>query len=205
MKAIDDPRQPIGKYTQQRANPGQQEDRRHGQLDDLRDRRNISGKLHVAHLYEEFDSLQNASEHVLPPVFPSEEHLESTFPMSDRPLYTLLKRSSSVDNIESAMNPGQDFIGKDLCDHFAFRQGKVDVDRRGGGWNDNYHPVATAAAVTATVAVTAAVIGLVVRTVPANCAPYTYNGVVYQQCGSSWYQPQYVGSSVEYVVVSPPY
>ena len=80
----------------------------------------------MAHLYEEFDSLQNASEHVLPPVFPSEEHLESTFPMSDRPLYTLLKRSSSVDNIESAMNAGQDFIGQDLCDHYAFRQGKVD-------------------------------------------------------------------------------
>jgi len=84
------------------------------------------------------------------------------------------------------------------------RNVNVDVDRRGGGWNDNYHPVATAAAVTATVAVTAAVVGSVVRTVPANCAPYNYNGVVYQQCGSTWYQPQYVGSDVQYVVVNPP-
>jgi hypothetical protein len=30
------------------------------------------------------------------------------------------------------------------------------------------------------------------------------NGVSYQQCGSSWYQPQYVGSQVTYVVVNPP-
>ncbi|MEI2757694.1 MAG: hypothetical protein V9F46_14715 [Chitinophagaceae bacterium] len=79
----------------------------------------------------------------------------------------------------------------------------VDVDRHGGGWNN--HPVATAAAVTATVAVTAAVVGSVVRTVPPNCSPYNYNGMVYQQCGSAWYQPQYVGNDVQYVVVNKPY
>jgi hypothetical protein len=31
-----------------------------------------------------------------------------------------------LDKIESAMNAGQDFIGDDLCDHYAFRQGKSD-------------------------------------------------------------------------------
>ena len=31
-----------------------------------------------------------------------------------------------LDKIESAMNAGQDFIGDDLCDHYAFRQGKAD-------------------------------------------------------------------------------
>ncbi len=31
--------------------------------------------------------------------------------------------AAPVDKIESAMNAGQDFIGKDLCDHYAFRQG----------------------------------------------------------------------------------
>jgi len=31
-----------------------------------------------------------------------------------------------LDKIESAMNAGQDFIGDDLCDHYAFRQGKTD-------------------------------------------------------------------------------
>lgn len=85
------------------------------------------------------------------------------------------------------------------------RNVNVNADRYGGGWNNNYHPVATAAAVTATVAVTAAVVGSIVRTVPPNCAPYNYNGMVYQQCGNSWYQPQYVGNDVQYVVVNQPY
>lgn len=86
------------------------------------------------------------------------------------------------------------------------RNANVNVNaNRGGccnnGWDNNYHPVATAAAVTATVAVTAAVIGSMVRTVPANCVPVNYGGIVYQQCGSTWYQPQ----GGQYVVINPPY
>jgi hypothetical protein len=79
----------------------------------------------------------------------------------------------------------------------------VDVDRHGGccGWDNGYHPVATAAAVTATVAVTSAVVGSIVRTVPAGCVPVNYGGLVYQQCGSTWYQPQ----GGQYVVINPPY
>jgi hypothetical protein len=34
--------------------------------------------------------------------------------------------AAPVDKIESAMNTGQDFVGDDLCDHYAFRQGKAD-------------------------------------------------------------------------------
>ncbi|TLD44681.1 MAG: hypothetical protein FAZ92_03038 [Accumulibacter sp.] len=34
--------------------------------------------------------------------------------------------AAPADGIESAMNAGQDFIGGDLCDHFALRQGKLD-------------------------------------------------------------------------------
>jgi hypothetical protein len=34
--------------------------------------------------------------------------------------------AASFDKIESAMNAGQDFVGKDLCDHYAFRQGNFD-------------------------------------------------------------------------------
>jgi len=34
--------------------------------------------------------------------------------------------AAPVDKIKSAMNAGQDFIGRDLCDHYAFRQGKID-------------------------------------------------------------------------------
>jgi hypothetical protein len=80
----------------------------------------------------------------------------------------------------------------------------VNVQGGGGccnnGWDNDYHPVAGAMAVGAAVAVTSAVIGSMVQTVPANCVPVNYGGMVYQQCGSTWYQPQ--GS--QYVVVSPP-
>jgi hypothetical protein len=66
-----------------------------------------------------------------------------------------------------------------------------------GGWDNDYHPVATAAAITAT----AAVVGSIVRAPPPGCAPVNYGGVVYQQCGSTWYAPQ--GS--QFAVVAPPY
>ncbi|HEX3139457.1 MAG TPA: hypothetical protein VHQ87_05350 [Rhizobacter sp.] len=79
----------------------------------------------------------------------------------------------------------------------------VNVDSNNGGccnnngW-DNDHPVA---AVAATVAVTSAIVGSLTPNVPANCVPVNYGGMVYQQCGNTWYQPQ--GS--QYVVVNPPY
>jgi len=72
---------------------------------------------------------------------------------------------------------------------------------RNCGWDNDYHPVATAAAVTATVAVTSAVVGSMVRSVPAGCVPVNYGGMVYQQCGTVWYQPQ----GGQYVVINPPY
>jgi hypothetical protein len=84
------------------------------------------------------------------------------------------------------------------------RNVNVNASRGGccnGGWDNDYHPVATAAAVTATVAVTSAVIGSMVRTVPAGCVPVNYGGIVYQQCGSTWYQPQ----GGQYIVINPPY
>ncbi|WP_153146081.1 hypothetical protein [Dechloromonas sp. H13] len=83
----------------------------------------------------------------------------------------------------------------------ANRNVNVNVDNNRGGWDNDYHPVATAAAVTATVAVTSAVIGSMVRTVPAGCVPVNYGGMIYQQCGNTWYQPQ--GS--QYIVINPPY
>ena len=77
----------------------------------------------------------------------------------------------------------------------------IDVDPRyGGGYGCCYHPVArTAAAVT-----TAAVIGSMVYSLPSSCQEVSVNGLTYQQCGSSWYQPQFSGSSVTYIVVNPP-
>lgn len=69
---------------------------------------------------------------------------------------------------------------------------------------DNYHPVATAAAVTAGVALTAAAVGTIVHSLPPSCSITTINGATYQNCNGTWYQPQYVGTQVNYVVVSPP-
>jgi|OpeIllAssembly_1097287.scaffolds.fasta_scaffold41214_2 hypothetical protein len=82
----------------------------------------------------------------------------------------------------------------------------IDIDRRHGGWDyddHHHHPIATAAAVTATAVVTAAVVGSVVHTIPPSCTTVVVNGLAYQQCGSTWYQPQYVGSQVQYVVIAP--
>lgn len=83
------------------------------------------------------------------------------------------------------------------------RNVNVNVEGHGGccGWDNDYHPVATAAAVGATVAVTSAVVGSMVRYPPPGCVPVNYGGIVYQQCGTTWYQPQ--GS--QYVVINPPY
>ena len=80
------------------------------------------------------------------------------------------------------------------------RNVNVNVDNN-GGWDNDYHPVARAAAVGATIAVTSAVIGSMVNTVPPGCVPVNYGGVVYQQCGGTWYAPQ----GPQFVVVNPPY
>jgi len=94
-------------------------------------------------------------------------------------------RSTSVNNVNVNKNVNVD-VDRGCCDR---------------GWDNDYHPVATAAAVTATVAVTSAVVGSMVRTVPAGCVPVNYGGIVYQQCGATWYQPQ----GAQFVVVNAPY
>jgi hypothetical protein len=83
----------------------------------------------------------------------------------------------------------------------------VNVDRRDGGYYGccyEPHPIATAATVTAAAVTTAAVIGTTVTSVPPACSIVVVGAMSYQHCGSTWYQPQFVGSSVSYVVVSQP-
>src|SRR5271170_2256708 len=83
----------------------------------------------------------------------------------------------------------------------------VDNNYHGGGYYGGgccYHPVATAAAVTATAMVTAAVIGSVVNSPPAGCSTQIINGLAYQNCNGTWYQPQMSGSSTTYIVVNAP-
>ena len=53
-----------------------------------------------------------------------EERYGVEIPLSD--LFLWGTPAAPVDRIESAMNAGQDFIGNDICDHYAFRQGKFD-------------------------------------------------------------------------------
>ena len=78
----------------------------------------------------------------------------------------------------------------------------IDVDNRwdGGGWGAA-HPVAAGVAVGAA----AATVGSVVYSLPpSGCAPAAYPGGTYYQCGSVWYQPQFVGTSTNYLVVGEP-
>ena len=76
----------------------------------------------------------------------------------------------------------------------------VNVDQHGGvgGWD---HPVAGAIVVGGAIAVTAAALGSTVAAVPVGCVPVNYGGMVYQQCGATWYAPQ----GPQFVVVNPPY
>ncbi|MDR3428982.1 MULTISPECIES: hypothetical protein [Silvimonas] len=80
----------------------------------------------------------------------------------------------------------------------------VENNGRGGyGYDNNYHPIATAAAITATVAVVGAI--LTPAQMPTSgCVQVMHGNTAYMQCGSTWYQPQYQGSNVTYVVVNAP-
>jgi len=53
-----------------------------------------------------------------------ESRLGVQLPLSD--LFLFGTPAAPLDNIESAMNAGQSIVGGEVCDHYAFRQGKVD-------------------------------------------------------------------------------
>ena len=115
-------------------------------------------------------------------------------------------RSASVNrdfnrnvNVDRNVNVNQNFNRNIDVD----RDVDVDVDHHYGGWGYGccYHPVAAATAAAVT---TAAVVGSIVHSLPPSCTTVSVNGLTYQQCGSTWYQPQFVGSTVNYIVVNPP-
>jgi hypothetical protein len=62
--------------------------------------------------------------------------------------------------------------------------------------------VGTAAGVAG--AVTSAALGSTVAVLPPSCSTVVVNGTGYSQCGSTWYEPYYSGTTVQYLVVSPP-
>jgi len=76
----------------------------------------------------------------------------------------------------------------------------VDVHNHGGYYN---HGPSVAGVVAASVA-TAIVVGSIVHTLPPSCSTMVVNGFAYQNCGGTYYQPQYQGSSVTYIVVNHP-
>jgi len=53
-----------------------------------------------------------------------EERYAVEVPLSD--LFLFGTPAAPLDKFESAMNAGQDFIDEELCDHYAFRQAKID-------------------------------------------------------------------------------
>ena len=78
----------------------------------------------------------------------------------------------------------------------------------GGGYYGRpyYGGVSTGAAVA--IGLTGLAIGTMIGAsqVPSSgCTTVMVRGIGYQQCGSTWLQPQYVGSQVNYVVVRSPY
>ena len=67
------------------------------------------------------------------------------------------------------------------------------------GYHHHYRPAVGAAVVTGIV------IGSVVASLPPSCpSMYVYGGTYYH-CGGVYYQPQYQGSNVTYVIVNSPY
>lgn len=86
-----------------------------------------------------------------------------------------------------------------------------DLDVHGnfnGGYDRWGHPVAAGAAVGVAAgvagAVTSAAIGSQVAVLPPSCSTVVVNEIGYSQCGSTWYEPYYSGTTVQYMVVEPP-
>ena len=67
-------------------------------------------------------------------------------------------------------------------------------------WDIDYHPIATAAIVTGTVLA----IGSIVNSIPPDCSQVYRNGTEYYYCNNQYYQPQWQGDNVVYVVVNNP-
>jgi len=94
-------------------------------------------------------------------------------------------------NVNTNVNVNRNVNVNTNVNHYGYGYG-------GGGCCYYGHPAYTAAAIVAT----AVVVGSIVNSLPAGCTTIYRNGFAYQQCGSTWYQPQFSGSSTTYIVVN---
>ncbi|MFL5606735.1 MAG: hypothetical protein ACJ8AD_09840 [Gemmatimonadaceae bacterium] len=124
-------------------------------------------------------------------------------------------RSSFSGNIDrSNINRGN--INTGNINTGNINRGNINVDRGDVGVsrpiyvndadNRNYYGrgLVRGAAVATAAVVTAAAIGSIAYTLPSSCTMVVVGSVTYQECGSTWYRPQFTGTTTTYVVVSPP-
>ncbi|UOA08645.1 hypothetical protein [Methylobacter sp. S3L5C] len=90
------------------------------------------------------------------------------------------------------------------------RNTNVNVNRNvnvhGGGYYNHNHNDGIGVGGAIAIGVAGMAIGSMITAaaLPPSCSMVNINGMTYQHCGSSWYQPQYAGSQVNYIVVNPP-
>lgn len=86
----------------------------------------------------------------------------------------------------------------------------VNVRRYGRhGYHGDYHyrnddGIGVGAAIAIGVAGLAVGSMITAASLPPSCQMVGVNGMTYQRCGNTWYQPQYSGSQVNYIVINPP-
>ncbi|PYP75054.1 MAG: hypothetical protein DMD35_22535 [Gemmatimonadetes bacterium] len=108
-----------------------------------------------------------------------------------------------------AAGGGRNNVGNNVNTGDRYTNIEADGDWNGGScWGGNcgccHHPIAAGVAVGAAAAVTAAVIGSTVYALPSGCQTLVVNGITYNDCNGTWYQPQFQGTETTYIIVDSP-
>lgn len=113
-------------------------------------------------------------------------------------------RTSVNRNVNVDRNVHRDVNVNRHTDVHVRRDIDVDVDYHHHHHGGYRYPVATGIGVAAAATATALAIGTMVRALPPACSAVVVNGFTYQNCSGVWYQPQYAGTQVTYVVINEP-
>jgi hypothetical protein len=104
--------------------------------------------------------------------------------------------------------PAREIRGTTRTNVNVNRNTNVNVNRNVhvSGGHDHHVGVGGAIAAGVVVGATAAIVGsaIAASAIPPSCSTVVVNGLAYRSCGGAWYQPQYSGSQVTYIVVNPP-